>query len=431
MLLDFNLALERDVPAQRIGGTLPYMSPEQIRASVLRDSTAKVDHRSDVFSLGLILYELLCDCPAFGSLPWKPSPRSVGEHLLQQQRRGARPLIARNWQVDPALARLIERCLAFEPDRRPQTAGELAAQLQAQLGRLPRSRRWMRRHRNVVYAGVLLAASLGGAVAGYAYSRDPYWVRMYRTGLAHTDRSEYAKAVECFTASLHAQPADYDVLLARARAHKLSGDYLLALSDYRQAEGIRVSPLLTASKAYCLSKAGHFQSAIVCYETVVHEGRHDAVLLTALARCCVEENNLNKARKYLDEAIKLNSKYGPAYHLRASLCLRETPASESLLREGMNDAIAALRLGPVSGELHFDIARLCARLALNDQSSLAQAVDHLGKAQEHGMDLRQAQRDPSLQLITSDARFHNLMDRPANSSQMYAATWFTDPLHDE
>src|SRR5262249_30988081 len=61
MLLDFNLAqdtkLRGNLPAAHVGGTLPYMAPEQLDA--FRDGRPRPDPRSDVYALGLILYELL------------------------------------------------------------------------------------------------------------------------------------------------------------------------------------------------------------------------------------------------------------------------------------------------------------------------------------------------------------------------------------
>ena len=61
MLLDFNLSIDlRDTVSMelaRIGGTLPYMSPEQIEA--FRGGKREIDARSDLYSLGVILFELL------------------------------------------------------------------------------------------------------------------------------------------------------------------------------------------------------------------------------------------------------------------------------------------------------------------------------------------------------------------------------------
>src|SRR5204863_676547 len=62
MLLDFNLSddqrLRGSAPAAQVGGTLPYMPPEQLEA-FQHGKAAPADPRGDLFSLGVILYELL------------------------------------------------------------------------------------------------------------------------------------------------------------------------------------------------------------------------------------------------------------------------------------------------------------------------------------------------------------------------------------
>src|SRR5439155_10720397 len=70
MLLDFNLAAagggqtKGRAAAARVGGTLPYMAPEQLPA-FRGGPAAAVDGRSDLYALGLILYELLTGRPAY------------------------------------------------------------------------------------------------------------------------------------------------------------------------------------------------------------------------------------------------------------------------------------------------------------------------------------------------------------------------------
>ena len=78
LLLDFNLAadtkLRGTVSAALIGGTLPYMAPEHLRA--LRGEERVIDARCDLYSLGVILFELLT-----GNHPFKTPQGSVHEIL--------------------------------------------------------------------------------------------------------------------------------------------------------------------------------------------------------------------------------------------------------------------------------------------------------------------------------------------------------------
>jgi len=94
-------------------GTPLYMSPEQIR------STHEVDHRSDIWSLGVVLFELLTGRTAF-----------AGETLTQVCAlvlEGEAPPLADHCRAAPTgLAAVIERCLMKDPALRYQTAAELA-----------------------------------------------------------------------------------------------------------------------------------------------------------------------------------------------------------------------------------------------------------------------------------------------------------------
>ncbi|RUL88786.1 protein kinase domain-containing protein [Tautonia sociabilis] len=161
MLLDFNLALgpmldgPDDEPA-KLGGTIAYMAPEHIEALADGVDTG-VDARADVFALGVVLFEAIAGTRPF---PVVKQARSVPEALLmtaQQRREGAPPLLRGGRPISPALEAVIRRSLEPDPERRYQSAAELAADLQAVADDGPlrvaleplgsRSVRWARRHR--------------------------------------------------------------------------------------------------------------------------------------------------------------------------------------------------------------------------------------------------------------------------------------------
>ena len=100
-----------------IVGTLYYMSPEQLQAQA---SGQEIDARSDIFSFGLVLYEMLTGKRAFeGS-----SPASVIAAIME------RPAPSIATIAPPALDRLLQRCLAKDTDDRWQTAKDLKAELE-------------------------------------------------------------------------------------------------------------------------------------------------------------------------------------------------------------------------------------------------------------------------------------------------------------
>jgi serine/threonine-protein kinase len=97
----------------RVMGTVGYMSPEQVRGQPL-------DHRSDIFSFGAVLYEMLSGKRAFHG----PSPIDTQFAILHAEP----PELS-----DPALNRLVRRCLEKDPQRRFSSANDLASNLEAVL----------------------------------------------------------------------------------------------------------------------------------------------------------------------------------------------------------------------------------------------------------------------------------------------------------
>ncbi len=99
-----------------IVGTFQYMSPEQIEGKEL-------DGRSDIFSLGAVLYEMLTGQRAF---PGK-SQLSVASAILEKE---PAPISTVKPMTPPALDHAIRRCLAKELEKRWQSAGDLARELE-------------------------------------------------------------------------------------------------------------------------------------------------------------------------------------------------------------------------------------------------------------------------------------------------------------
>src|SRR5262245_31625109 len=103
--------------ASAILGTAGYMSPEQVRRSA-------VDHRSDIFSFGSVLYEMLAGRRAFEG-------ETHAETMTAVLKAEPPPLAAVDGSVPPALERIVNHCLEKRPDDRFQSARDLAFDLEA------------------------------------------------------------------------------------------------------------------------------------------------------------------------------------------------------------------------------------------------------------------------------------------------------------
>jgi Tol biopolymer transport system component len=99
-------------------GTPAYMAPEQAAAD------SHLDHRVDIYALGVIGYELLTGTPPFGG-------GSSQQILAAQMTQRPEPVLSRRPSIPPRLATLIMHCLEKRPADRPQTADEILEALEA------------------------------------------------------------------------------------------------------------------------------------------------------------------------------------------------------------------------------------------------------------------------------------------------------------
>ncbi len=137
-------------------GTAAYMSPEQVRGET-------VDHRSDLFSFGAVLYEMLAGRQAFGR-------ETATESMTAILKEEPPEIAAGGAGVPPALQRIVQRCLEKKAAERFQSARDLAFALQALSGAssgsasirvdAPPTRRRMRR-----MVGPLIGVMAGACLA--------------------------------------------------------------------------------------------------------------------------------------------------------------------------------------------------------------------------------------------------------------------------
>jgi tetratricopeptide (TPR) repeat protein len=268
-LTDFGLAhIETNQTLTATGdllGTLRYMSPEQALSG-----RAPLDHRTDLYSLGATLYELITLRPVYS-----------GTHRAQllQHIAASEPALPRrfNPHVPTDLETIALKLLEKDPRNRHASAREVADDLrrfqqkQPISGRRPawtqRVARWAARHRAAVAAAgsvALLAALVIAAFAGWS-ARDAAARRETVDRLAG-ERLQTAvqarQAVAAYRAALALQPED-----VRSRNHlaallELLGQRQAALQEYQRALAIAPHYALAHwNRAACLQKAGQFETA--------------------------------------------------------------------------------------------------------------------------------------------------------------------------
>ncbi len=138
-LVDFNVSCSglsgRAGAAAYFGGSLAYMSPEQLRVADPTDALTadKLDGRSDLYALGMVLWELWQ-----GQRPWTLIDLAANwtEAVTLQQRLRTQPIVARQPALTPTervLEKVLRSLLEIDPQQRPQTGKETAARLRLAL----------------------------------------------------------------------------------------------------------------------------------------------------------------------------------------------------------------------------------------------------------------------------------------------------------
>jgi serine/threonine protein kinase/Flp pilus assembly protein TadD len=401
VLIDFNLAYDQSITEHRLGGTLPYMPPEQLEALTRKrpGDPVPVDNRSDLYALGVLLYELLAGAHPFGPVPLKLKTTEARDFLLGQQRKGPRPLRARNRTIDPAVDALIARCLSHDPAGRPATARELVAELRRLQAPIRRVRRWVAANaKAVAVAGVLVgsSAAYGGvqianmpsAAAVHKQKAD----NLYRDGKLTEAINEYFESLEAnadqpdvkfalarshqkigeglyqngkykdaianYKTSLHydQQPATF---FARARAYQKLGQHAAAVSDFQQA---KTDPRAAACIGYCFSLRNDAKTAVKHYQEAIATGYSNAAVLNNVSLSLLRSGEFAEAESRATEALDLSPSLRAAFYNRgvARLFQWKQIHDPALALEGLQDVREVVDHGVATANVGYLGAALCA-----------------------------------------------------------------------
>ena len=143
-------------------GTPAYMSPEQVSAD------PGIDHRADIYSFGVVAYELLSGQPPFSG---RTTQALLAAHVVETPE----SLAVRRPKVPAALTTLVMRCLEKRPADRPQSAAEIVRTLDALTGSAPmthgaasNARQWLVRAR---LPGLVVLAAVASAAGWFTLGR--------------------------------------------------------------------------------------------------------------------------------------------------------------------------------------------------------------------------------------------------------------------
>jgi tetratricopeptide (TPR) repeat protein len=458
-LLDFNLSADGRYDTARLGGTLPYMAPEQVQALQSAGPAAEPDGRADLFSLGVILYELLTGRHPFGPVPLKLPPPELGAWLLTRQRDGFRPLRSANPAVGRAAARVVEQCLAFDPAGRPAGAAELAAAIRRTFVRRARWRRW---------APVAVAAGLSLCLAGAAGA----WLsrpgkpaaealraeadRAYQRGKAAYEDKEYGNALEAFNLALEANPDHAPSLFGRGCVRLRQGKWQDAKEDFTRAERLRPDGPTQAALGCCYSMLPRERRmAMECYDKAKEAGYKHPALYNNRAYHYLAVPEFKKAADDLEEALRLAPDLRAAHYNRALLVLfdrqNHNPARLKQAVEDIDQVLATER--PVSATLYRNAAAVYALTCGQELRAYAtyalelavpvgllcdekrveltgaprwivlreKAVDLLRKGVSFGLDTSRLEKDRVFWILKSDPNYGHLANLANQKSEPAAS----------
>lgn len=329
ILIDFNVSFRSDAthsPAN-IGGTLPYMAPEQVRAFAGRGS-ADVGPQTDLFGWGATLYQLLT-----GHLPFGTADSSADgiRALLKQREIAPKPIQTINPEIDDRFAEIVMKCLSYDPADRPRSAEAVSAELeQIQKARLlsaniKRTDRWRVGVAGSLAAAALVAISMGpfgrpGAnpppllsVPGVPMAPAPIVAPdnslrdLLTTAFEQLERGELPLAKLTFEKALQDQPKHEGAKLGLARtltrlADSKAASKLLSEINWQSGEPTELVAFRGYHHLWLDGDLGAIDQASNLLDQARKMSPNDPATLTNLALCHLKNGRMAAAVPLLERA---------------------------------------------------------------------------------------------------------------------------------
>jgi serine/threonine protein kinase/Tfp pilus assembly protein PilF len=460
MILDFNLSFDENSSDNRLGGTLPYMSPEQLLATDLESGAGPslIDARSDIFSLGMLLYEMLTGTHPFGPVPLKLSSRELRRFLLERQRRRPRPIRDINPDVDKSLARIVERCLSYNPNDRPGSPAELARLLRRCLSPLGKARRWYSRHPLALAASIVAVFALGTSAAVAAVNHEGSADRYSRLGREAFLARQYREAIGSLDKAIETQPTA-ELLFLRGRAYKNLNDIDAAVTDLTSSYKLEPRPQTAALLGFCHHLKLRHDQAAGWYYKAIEGGWDHAEVYNNLGLSYQRSRQLEEAKRFFSLAIARDPRLQSAYFNRAladhesklgtfamssearlgaaaqgapvgpytafsSAAMLMAGYSDHIPRDAMRDIETAIQLGPTAN-LYFWQASIYAIASQRDP----RFKEAMYQAMEHAIELGQPPRlfMGGFEHVKDEPRFREMLKRQPGPTQAVCVSPLVEP----
>jgi serine/threonine protein kinase len=383
---DFGLARMLEQPGMTVSGEFVgspmYMSPEQIAVG-----RAPLDHRTDIYSLGATLYQVLTlESPFLG----ERRDQVIGQIIHKEPRRPRS--INRKIPVD--LETICLKAMEKDPDKRYQSAGDMAADLRAyvnrfaisarRVGPVGRALRWSRRHKALSVALTCMAVAIlvAGTIGYRAHVADrKHRVEAIEQELEEANRSalygEYDRALQGVQRAADLGASDGRLQLLRGEIALYRGEYETAAKELEQAvKALPQSQEARASLArtyFCMFQFDKELSSLREAEGLQSRTPGDYLAMGVAIGSDIEPD---RGLALLDKAVELRvTPHALLARAAARISYAENTMDPAPVKLALDDAAAARTILPANEpmtvesvmEISMDAARLYGLMGMQPQ----------------------------------------------------------------
>src|SRR5258708_6874946 len=249
----------------------------------------------------------------------------------------------------------------------------------------------------IIIMGVVTHGAVNGPTpAEYAFEQ----------GMAAYQRADYSAADQRLTEAINYGGKTWQTWYMRGRARQRLGDHSEALGDYRRADHLHPSRVISArlGDCYCRSPGDDFRSAIGAFRAAIEHGVEGPEVYNNLGVSFQLQSDFSDARKWFDLAIALAPDSATIYYNRATLEWQLAQSNQqSAGPDGLGDIDHAIALGLSSPDVLVFAARMYGE-TLDDAIRRRKALAYLAQAIELGADIEGFDQDPTLGALMAELR---------------------------